>query len=302
MTSNEITERILQLKTEKNAVLLVHNYQIPEIQDIADHLGDSLGLSRIAAKTDAEIIVFCGVMFMAETAKILSPDKKVLLPRLEAGCPMADMANVEDLKKLKTKHPDAKVVTYVNSTAEVKAETDVCCTSANAVQVVQNIEADKIIFAPDKNLASWVQRFTDKKIIPWDGYCYVHEQYTVEEVEAAKAAHPDALIMAHPECPAKVADMADEVLSTSGMVKFAKETDAKKFLIGTEASMIHRLQKENPDKTFLALGKAKFCRGMKTTRLEDVYNALHREQHEITVPQDVMDKASLALEKMISYV
>ncbi|MBN1782021.1 quinolinate synthase NadA [bacterium] len=302
MDRQRMIEEILELKAKKNAVLLVHNYQRSEIQDLADHLGDSLGLSRIAAETDAEIIVFCGVKFMAETAKILAPDKKVLLPQQAAGCPMAGMATAEDLRLLKAKYPEAMVISYVNSSAEVKAETDVCCTSANAVTVVKNVKTNQIIFVPDKNLAAYVQRFTDKEIIPWEGYCYVHDQYTAEEVKRAKAAHPDAVLMVHPECPPDVIDLADEVFSTSGMVKFAKQNEAAVFLVGTEEGMLYRLQKENPEKTFLSVGSAKMCRGMKMTRLEDVHRSLLEEQFEIQLSPDIIGRARGALERMLYYV
>ncbi len=302
MDKRQIAEEILRLKKEKNAVLLVHNYQRSEIQDLADHLGDSLGLSRLAAEVPEPMIVFCGVRFMAETAKILSPEKTVLIPRWDADCPMAQMVDVEGLRVLKSRHPKAKVVTYVNSTAEVKAESDVCCTSANAVKVVQNVEADEIIFTPDKNLAAWVQRFTDKKIIPWEGHCYVHDRFTREEVIKAKEALPDAVLVVHPECPPEVIDVADEVLSTGGMVKLAKTSSAKSFLIGTEEGIIYRLKKENPDKNFYSAGKAKMCLGMKSTHLEHLYQALVQKRYETTVPQDVMNRARVALEKMLQYV
>ena len=297
-----MVEEILRLKKEKKAVLLVHNYQRGEIQELADFLGDSLGLSRKASQVPNPMIVFCGVVFMAETAKILSPDKKVLLPRLDANCPMADMVTAYELKKLKAKHPRAIVVTYVNSTAEVKAESDVCCTSANAIRVVQNVDADEIIFTPDRNLASYVQRFTKKKIIPWDGYCYVHDRFTKEEVIQAKDAHPDALLMVHPECRPEVIDEADEVLSTSGMVRTARDSSAKKFLVGTEEGMLYRLKKENPDKTFYSAGTAKMCRGMKQTRLENLYHALQKEQHTIELPEGTMGRARTSLERMLTYV
>ncbi|MBN1894128.1 quinolinate synthase NadA [bacterium] len=292
---------IAALKKNKNALILVHNYQRPEIQDIADVLGDSLDLSRKAANDDHPVIVFCGVHFMAETAKILSPDKTVLLPRLNAGCPMAEMADPEGLKRLKAEHPGAKVVTYVNSTARVKAESDVCCTSANAVSVVKNIDADTVIFAPDRNLASWVQRFTDKKIIPWDGFCYVHQRFTVDEVRKAREAHPDAVFLVHPECPKEVADLADEVRSTSGMLRFAGETASPKIIVGTEEGMLYRLKKENPGKIFLTLGSAKACRGMKTTHIQDVVLALEKNRYAIDVPESVAARARLALERMLQY-
>lgn len=302
MDKQQMVKEILRLKKDKDAVLLVHNYQRGEIQDLADHLGDSLGLSRLAAEVPNPLIVFCGVRFMAETAKILSPEKKVLIPRWDADCPMAQMVDVDGLKVLKMRHPKAKVVTYVNSTAEVKAESDVCCTSANAVRVVQNVDADEIIFTPDKNLASWVQRFTDKKIIPWEGQCYVHDRFTQEEVLKAKAASPDAVLVVHPECPPEVVDVADEVLSTGGMVKLAKTSSAKTFLLGTEAGMLYRLKKENPDKNFYSAGKAKMCLGMKLTHLEHLYQSLVQERYETTLPQEIMDRARGSLERMLQYV
>ncbi|MBN2031272.1 quinolinate synthase NadA [bacterium] len=302
MDKETIKKKIRRLKKEKNAVLLVHNYQIGDIQDLADFLGDSLGLSREATRVSEDIIIFCGVKFMAETAKILSPEKTVLLPRLDAGCPMADMVDVEGLLRLKTNHPNATVVTYVNSTAEVKAESDVCCTSANAVKVVQNIESDEIIFTPDRNLAAYVQRFTNKKIIPWEGFCYVHERFTKDEVIQAKKSHPDALLVVHPECPPEVIDQADEVLSTSGMIQLAKLSPVKKFLIGTEEGILYRLKKENPEKTFYSAGVAKVCQGMKVTRLEDLYQALLKEQHAIKMSETTMNRARKSLESMLHYV
>jgi quinolinate synthase len=302
MNVPEMNEEIRRLIKEKDGVLLVHNYQRGEIQELADYLGDSLGLSRQAAQGSQNLIVFCGVRFMAETAKILSPDKTVLLPRQDAGCPMARMVDVEGLKKLKEQHPKAKVVTYINSTAEVKAESHVCCTSANAIQVIQNVETDEIIFTPDRNLAAYVQRFTDKKIIPWEGFCYVHDRFTREEVIRAKESHPGSLLMVHPECPSEVIDVADEVLSTSGMVRVARESQAKTFLVGTEEGILYRLKKENPDKTFYSAGIAKMCRGMKLTHMEDVYQALVKNQYEMTLPKSIMDAARTAVERMLTYV
>ncbi len=301
INQQKMVQEIGRLKNELDAVLLVHNYQTGAIQDLADYLGDSLGLSQQAARTSNPVIVFCGVKFMAETAKILSPDKTVLLPRLDADCPMAQMVDVESLKVLKAKHPDAMVVTYVNSTAEVKAESDVCCTSANAVQVVQNIEADKIIFTPDRNLAAYVQRFTEKTIIPWDGFCYVHNRFDPDEVAQAKAAYPDAVLMVHPECHSDVIDLADEVLSTGGMVRVARVSTADTFLVATEEGILYRLKKENPNKTFLSAGPAKTCRGMKVTRLEDIYLALLKTQHTIQIQEDIASRAKTALERMLTY-
>jgi quinolinate synthase len=302
MGNKKMTNEILRLKKEKNAVLLVHNYQRGEIQDLADFLGDSLGLSKKATQVTGQMIVFCGVKFMAETAKILSPDKKVLLPRADAGCPMARMVDVQGLKDLKKKHPNAVVVTYVNSSAEVKAESDVCCTSANAVKVVQNIKEEEIIFTPDRNLASYVQRFTEKKIIPWEGFCYVHDRFTKEEVMKAKEAHPNAVLVVHPECQPDVVDLADEVLSTSGMILLPRESKAKTFLIGTEEGILYRLKNENPDKMFYSAGAAKMCQGMKVTRLEDLHNSLLEEKYEINVPDGIVGRARIALERMLDYV
>lgn len=297
-----IVEEITKLKKEKNAIVLVHNYQRPEIQNIADALGDSLGLAREAAKTDARIIVFCGVRFMAETAKILSPEKTVIIPRKDAGCPMADMITAEDLRILKEKYPGAKMVSYVNTNADVKAESDICCTSANAIKVVRNIKAEKIIFTPDKNLAAYCQRFTDKEIIPWNGYCYVHEKIRKEEVRLAKEKFPDALLLVHPECNPSVIDLADEVLSTSGMLNFAKKSDKKRFLIGTEEGLIYRLKKENPGKEFYAAGTAKMCRNMKLTTLNDVYFSLKEEHYAIELSEEIIKSAQKALTAMLKYV
>ncbi|MCK4353119.1 quinolinate synthase NadA [candidate division WOR-3 bacterium] len=297
-----IIDEIKHLKNEKDAVILVHNYQRPEIQDIADYMGDSLDLSRKAANIDCKIIVFCGVKFMAESAKILSPEKTVLLPRKDAGCPMADMVTVAELRELKAKHPDAIVVSYVNTNADVKAESDVCCTSANAVKVVQSIKSNKIIFTPDRNLGSWVQRFTDKDIILWDGYCYVHQGMNPRSIKLAKGLHPNAKLIVHPECRPQVIDLADEVLSTSGMIRFAKESATNKILIGTEEGILYRLKRENPDKTFYAAGPARVCRSMKVTKLEDVLIALKEKRYKIEIPEFIREKAKKALEEMLKYI
>lgn len=298
----DYAEKIKELKEKKNAVILVHNYQRGEIQDIGDYIGDSLGLSQQAHDTNGEMIVFCGVRFMAETAKILSPEKKVLMPREEAGCPMANMVTPEDIIALRKKHPEAKVVSYVNTNADVKAVSDVCCTSANAVKVVEKIDADEIIFVPDRNLGSYVKRFTDKKIILWDGFCYVHDRISKEEVLSAKKKYPQALLLVHPECPPEVIDIADEVLSTSGMLKFAKESSAKSFLIGTEEGILYGLKKQNPEKEFYTAGTPKICSDMKLTCLKDVYLALKEEKYEITLPDDIISASRKALEEMLKYV
>ncbi|MBD3413693.1 MAG: quinolinate synthase NadA [Candidatus Aminicenantes bacterium] len=300
----ELQEKTKKLKEEKNAVILVHNYQRPEIQDVGDYVGDSLGLSKEAASTDSNLIVFCGVRFMAETAKILSPEKKVLIPRpkQEVECPMAGMVSVQGLKKLRQKYPEANIVSYVNTNADVKAESDVCCTSSNAVKVVENVKSDQIIFVPDKNLASYVSRFVNKEIIPWDGYCYVHDRISAEEVSKAKQDHPDALLLVHPECRPSVVNRADRVLSTGGLVSISKNSDHKTFLIGTEEGIIYRLKKENPNKKFYAAGIPKVCINMKKIQLEDVYKALKDEKYKIELSETIIKEAKTALDRMLEYV
>jgi len=297
-----LVEEIEKLKQEKDAVIVAHNYQRGEIQEIADYIGDSLGLSKKAAELSCKIIVFCGVKFMAESAKILSPEKKVLLPRKQALCQMADMVTVDGLMNLKREHPGAKVVCYVNTNADVKAECDVCCTSSNAVKVVQNIDSDEIIFVPDRNLADYVQRFTDKRIISWAGYCYVHDKITAADVRRIRELHKDGVVVVHPECRREVIELADEVLSTGGMVKFARTSAAKKIIIGTEEGLIYRLKKENPDKEFYTLGPARMCKNMKLTTLEDVYLALKEERYEIEIEKEIENRARKSLDKMLEYI
>ncbi len=292
--------RILELKKEKGAVILAHNYQIPEVQEIADFVGDSLDLSRKAQSVDENLIVFCGVEFMAESAKILSPEKTVLIPTLNANCPMADMVTGEDLRKEKGKDAGLKTVCYVNTNAETKAECDVCCTSANAVEVVKHIDAEKILFAPDENLAHWVSLHTEKKVIPWKGYCYVHKEFTKEEVIKARREHPDAVILVHPECNPEVVAIADEVLSTNGMVKYVSTSKKKEFIIGTEFGLVQRLMREFPDKRFYSLGNPKICNGMKSITLEDVYNSLQYIRYKIEISEDIIRRARNALDKMVS--
>lgn len=299
----ELEDRIKTLKKQKNAVILAHNYQISEVQLVADHLGDSLGLSKLAAEVENDIIVFAGVKFMAETAKILSPDKKVLLPRLDAGCPMADMITVEELLELKAAHPDAKVVTYVNSTAEIKAESDACCTSSNAVKVVRGIDAKKIIFVPDRNLGGYVQtQVPDKEIILFEGYCYVHNRIKKEEIEQMKALYPEALVLAHPETRMEVIEAADEVLSTSGILNFVADSKARQFIIATEQGLLERIKRENPGKEILPALRPKICSNMKRTSLRDVLDSLEQEKYEIRVEETVRRKASVALEEMLKYL
>jgi len=248
----ELIEKIQQLKKERNAVILAHNYQIPEVQDIADYVGDSLGLSVQASKTTADVIVFCGVYFMAETAKILSPDKIVLIPDEKAGCPMADMITADDLRELKAEHPRAKVLCYVNTTAAVKAECDVCCTSGNALQVVREAfrSDDEIIFAPDRYLAHYVSTQVGRDFITWQGFCPTHARIGTEDIEAQKKRYPQAKVIAHPECTEDVAAMADRVLSTGGMLRYAREAEDREFILCTETGILHRLKKENPGKFF----------------------------------------------------
>jgi quinolinate synthase len=292
-------EEIQRLKTERDAIILAHNYQVPEVQDIADLVGDSLDLSRKAAETKASVIVFCGVRFMAETAKLLSPEKTVLLPRPDAGCFMADMITVEGLRGLKEKYPNAKVVAYVNTNADVKAEADICCTSANAIQVVESLDADEVIFVPDRNLAAWVQAHTAKRIIPWDGFCAVHERISASEVAASRISMKDAPILAHPECRAEVLALADAVLSTNGMLDYVATSPARRFLVATEEGILHRMRKLNPHKEFHAAGGPKACINMKKTALSDIYESLSAMKYDIQVPADVAEKAASSIRLML---
>ena len=296
---DDLKDEIKRLKKERNAVILADNYQRDEIQEIADICGDSLGLSRQAATTDADVIVFCGVRFMAESAAILSPQKVVLLPVEEAGCPMADMIDLPRLRALKAKHPDAVVVTYVNSSAEIKAESDVCCTSANAVNVANSIDAGKIIFTPDQNLALYVARFTDKEIIPYDGFCPTHYLIDAGAIRRAKQEHPSAKVVVHPECLPEVIDMADHVCSTSGMYKYAKASEADEFIIGTEMGILYRLRKENPGKKFYLPSKYILCPNMKMTTLDWLAQSLRYMRYKIEVPEEVGRRARKALDRML---
>lgn len=301
LSKEELIAEIERLKAEKDAVLLVHNYQRPEIQEIADYIGDSFDLSKRATELPRRMIVFCGVRFMAESAKILSPGKTVLLPRADAGCPMADMVTVEELREMKLKHPDAEVVCYINTNVDVKAECDACCTSANALKVVEGLTGDEIIFVPDRNLASWVARFTNKTIIPWDGFCYVHERMTAQDVVQSKEATSNGRVVVHPECRPEVVDLSDDVLGTMGMVRLAKQSDSEGFIIGTEEGLLHRLKKENPGKAFYTLGPARMCRNMKITRLEDVYLALKEDRYKIEIEEEIARKAKKALDRMLEF-
>ena len=312
--TGDLQEEILELKEQKRAIILAHNYQRSEVQDIADFVGDSLELSRTAATIDCEMIVFCGVNFMAESASILSPHKTVLLPEIEAGCPMADMIRVDSprpvrtsfpgfknppafvypaeftLRDIKKQYPGVPVVAYVNTTAAVKAESDICCTSANVVKVVESLPGDKVICIPDKNLSMWAARNTKKQVIAWDGYCNIHERVTADDVRQARSAHPGALVMAHPECRPEVLDLADHVTSTSGMLRFAKSSTEREFIVGTEIGLLHRLRLENPEKTFFALRKDMVCPNMKKTTLKSI----------VRLPEDIRIPAKRALDRMLA--
>ena len=293
-------EEILALKKDKNAVILAHNYQIPAVQDVADLVGDSLELARAATRLDAAAIVFCGVDFMAETAAILCPEKRVVLPEKGAFCPMAHMITPDQLQDMKAIYPHAAVVSYVNSTAEVKAESDICCTSANGVQVVASLEESRVIFVPDRNLAAYVARYSKKQIIPWNGYCYVHDHFTPEEVRAARASHPKAEVLVHPECRPEVIDLADYVYSTSGMSRHARGSAAREFIIGTEVGMLYKLKKENPDKEFYPLSERAICQNMKKTTPEKVLRALQTLEPRVTVPEEIGYRAKRAIERMLA--
>lgn len=297
--SDTLSEKIKNIKEEKNAVILCHIYQNPEIQDIADYVGDSLGLSRQAADASNDIIVFCGVRFMAETAAVLNPEKKVLMPAPDAGCPMADMITPDQLGKLKTEYPDAPVVCYVNSTAEIKAMSDVCVTSANAVSIVSRMQESRVIFVPDRYLGIHVRKNTDKEIILWDGHCPAHIRIQPSSVEQVKKEYPGATVMVHPECLPEVQDIADHILSTGQMCAKAEELDNREFIIGTETGIIYTLQKQNPEKTFLPVSRDIICPDMKETTLENLFSCLQKESGRITVPDDVSERALKAITRML---
>lgn len=300
-TKEQLIEKINRLRKERNAVILAHNYQRKEIQEIADYVDDSLALSRKAAETDADVIVFCGVHFMAESAAILAPQKTVLLPEEKAGCPMADMVTAEGLRALKEQHPDAAVVTYINSSAAVKAETDVCCTSANAVKIVQALPEKKIIFSPDRNLGTYVQtQLPEKEVILWAGYCPTHEQIEVEDVLELKREHPQAKILVHPECKKDVIALGDYVHSTTGIMNATKELDAEEFIICTEYDLIHRLEKAAPGKKFYFPVKKPLCPNMKLTTLKKLASALENMAPQVNVSDDVRKKAQVALDRMLA--
>jgi quinolinate synthase len=298
--NEQLIKQIEDLKAERNAVILAHNYQPGEIQDLADFTGDSLGLSIRASQTDADVIVFCGVRFMAETAAILSPEKTVLLPEKSAGCPMADMITAEQLRQHKQENPDALVVCYVNSTAEVKAESDYCCTSANAVEVVNSLPEDKrILFVPDRHLGRFVAERTGRKLILWPGYCTTHVMITADDIRAARVKYPDAIVMAHPECTEPVKELSDELLSTGQMLKFAAKSAAKRFIIATETGIIHTLKKQNPEAEFYPASERAICPNMKKITADKVISSLENMQYKITVAETIRLKAKKALERMV---
>jgi quinolinate synthase len=296
----ELTEKILKLKKKRNAVILAHNYQLGEIQDIADFVGDSLDLSQNAAKTDASVIVFCGVHFMAETASILCPDKTVLLPDEHAGCPMANMITAPQLRARKKEHPKATVVCYINSSAAVKAESYICCTSANAVGVVESLDTSEIIFVPDQYLGHYISTKTAKKMILWPGFCPTHARIMPEYIVKLRHEYPEAKVVVHPECRPDVIALADEVLSTSGMIKFARREDVQEMIVGTEMGIIYRLKKENPGKKFIPVSEQAICPNMKLITLEKVLWSLEEMAPEVKVPEKIRLKAKAAVDRMLA--
>ena len=300
MDKKALTKDILALKQERNAVIVAHNYQIDDVQALADVIGDSFALSKYCASVPQDVIVFCGVHFMAESAKILSPQKTVLLPEINAGCPMADMVTAEELRALKRDHPHAAVVCYINTSAAVKAESDICCTSSNAVKVIQSLAEEEIIFVPDKNLGNYIaKKVPGKRMIIWDGYCVTHHRVTLEDVQKAKKDDPDAVLLVHPECRPEVVELADFVGSTRQIIDFAAASKEKKFIIGTEMGVLFSLKRNNPEKTFYLASQGLICPNMKKTRLESVYNALKQMRYTIELEEEIMIKARTTLERML---
>jgi quinolinate synthase len=300
MEQENVIKEIDRLKKERNAIILSHNYQRPEVQDIADYVADSLGLAQKAAASDADVIVLCGVRFMAETASILCPEKTVLMPDTDAGCPMANMISAENVKELRRMHPGAACVAYVNTNADVKAEIDVCCTSSNAVGVVNSLKEDEVIFVPDKYLGQFVQSKTDKKLILWNGFCPTHVRIQPEDILREKKAHPLAKVMVHPECTPQVWTLADAVLSTGKMLEYAGESNAKEFIIGTEVGILHQFLKQNPGKKFYPATNLATCPNMKKTTLPKVLDCLKNMEYEVKVPEDIRKRALSSIEKMIA--
>jgi quinolinate synthase len=296
----DLIEKIKKLKEDRDAIILAHNYQLPEIQDIADFVGDSLELSRIAKNAKEKIIVFCGVHFMAETASILAPEKKVLLPDINSGCPLANMISPDDVKRLKREFPNAKVVAYINTSAEVKAESDYCCTSANAISVVEKVPSDEIIFIPDRNLGYYVSKHTNKKIYIWNGFCPTHQRILPQDIEKLKSKYPNAKVVVHPECRREVLDLADKIASTSGIIEFVKEDEGNEYIIGTEMGILHRLRKEVPEKIFYPASYLSVCPNMKKNTLEKVLWALEELNPEVKVPEPIRTRALKAIENMLN--
>ena len=297
---NKTKEKIAELKKELRAVIVAHNYQRPEVQDIADFVGDSLELARQCVEVDAQTIVFCGVRFMAETAAILNPARTVLLSEGSAGCPLADMINIDDLRRWKQRYPKASVVSYVNSSAEVKAESDICCTSANGVKVVESVPNNDILFIPDQNLGHYISTQTKKNIILYPGFCYVHHRIKPEQVKLARRLHPDAKVLVHPECRPEVVALADATLSTSQMLRYAKASSHNSFIIGTEEGILHGLRKENPDKSFYLISNSQICTDMKKTTLETLAQTMELRRNRVTVPEEVRLKAKQAVDRMLA--
>lgn len=297
---NPIISEIKKLKQKKNAVILAHCYQNIEVDEVADYVGDSLYLSQMAAKTDADVIVFAGVYFMAQTAKILNPNKKVLLPRLESGCLMADMVNLNQLREFKQKHPNIPTVCYINSTAEVKTECDICCTSSNALKIVKSLNAEKVLFLPDTYLGKWVEsQLENTEVITYPGYCPTHLRIKPEDILEARKKYPNAKVLAHPECHKEVVKLADYVGSTTGIMKYAIESDAKQFIISTEKGVVDRLKRDYPQKEFILIKDNIICPNMKWHTLDDIYNALKNEQHEINVEKEIAQKALKCIDRML---
>jgi quinolinate synthase len=301
VTSVDMAALVEQLKKEMNAVILAHFYQPPEIQDVADVVADSLQLAVQAAETDADVIVFCGVHFMAESAKILNPDKTVLLPVLQAGCPMADMVTAEQLREWKREHPGYAIVTYVNSSAEVKAESDICCTSSNALNVVRSLPPDQpIMFVPDRNLGSWIKNQTGRDMELWPGYCPIHDQLTAQEIKDQLQRYPESVVVVHPEVPPEVAELADAVRSTAGILKYVQESSAREFIIGTEEGFFHTLQKHCPDKVFHLARTEFLCEDMKKINLEILADALKHRKYQVEVPEEIRSRAVQSLQRMLA--
>ena len=296
----DLPTRIAELKKSLNAVVVAHNYELPEVQDIADFVGDSLELSRRCSEVDADVIVFCGVRFMAETAAIVNPERTVLLSESDAGCPLADMIDLETLREWKGRYPQAAVVCYVNSSAETKAESDICCTSANAVKVVESLPEDEVLFVPDQNLGHYVSTKSDKRIILYPGFCPPHQRLTPRHVQRAKEQYPDAVVLVHPECSPEVVALADAALSTSQMLRYVNTSDAKSFLIGTEKGLLHRMRQENPDKSLHLLTTGLVCQDMKKTSLDSVVRTMQEKRNVVTVPEEVRGKARVSIDRMLA--